>query len=298
MVKKRVKSALVNALKIAISALAVWFVLSKINIGQLKTAFADVRWIYLVVATIFFAASKAVSAVRLNIYFRNVDVELSERDNLKLYLLGMFYNLFLPGGIGGDGYKVWLLHREGGYSFKRLTFAVLLDRVNGMIAIVLLMLLTIFFMPVFGPARFASPLVMLILLVGYAIAVRHMFPYFSGSVGITTNLSVGVQLLQVLSVLFIMAAVQLHGRYIDMVFIFMVSSVVAVLPFTIGGVGAREIVFLYGSAFFGINPTVSVVVSFIFFLITATVSLVGIYYSIGTLHITLKNISHEESPNT
>jgi len=33
----------------------------------------------------------------------------------------MFYNLFLPGGIGGDGYKIYLLNKLSNKSIKSLT---------------------------------------------------------------------------------------------------------------------------------------------------------------------------------
>jgi hypothetical protein len=40
----------------------------------------------------------------------------------------MFYNLFLPGAISGDAYKVVLLTRKYDVSYKKITAAVLLDR--------------------------------------------------------------------------------------------------------------------------------------------------------------------------
>jgi glycosyltransferase 2 family protein len=51
--------------------------------------------------------------------------------------------------------------------------------------------------------------------------------------------------------------------------------VVAVFPFTIGGVGARELTFILGYQFLGIDQNVAVAFSLLFFLITAVVSMVG-----------------------
>ncbi|MEP0712640.1 MAG: lysylphosphatidylglycerol synthase domain-containing protein, partial [Algoriphagus sp.] len=53
------------------------------------------------------------------------------------------------------------------------------------------------------------------------------------------------------------------------------SSIVAVLPLTIGGVGARELVFVYAHTYAGIDEATAVAFSLIFFLITAMVSLTG-----------------------
>ena len=57
--------------------------------------------------------------------------------------------------------------------------------------------------------------------------------------------------------------------------VFLLSSIVAVLPLTIGGVGARELVFIYAHTYAGIQETAAVAFSLIFFLISALVSLSG-----------------------
>jgi uncharacterized membrane protein YbhN (UPF0104 family) len=57
--------------------------------------------------------------------------------------------------------------------------------------------------------------------------------------------------------------------------VFLLSSIVAVLPLTIGGVGARELVFVYAHEYAGIDEATAVAFSLIFFIITAAVSLVG-----------------------
>jgi uncharacterized membrane protein YbhN (UPF0104 family) len=60
--------------------------------------------------------------------------------------------------------------------------------------------------------------------------------------------------------------------------IFLVSSIVSVLPLTIGGIGSREVTFFYGASLLGLDETISVGISVVFFLITAVVSLMGIWY--------------------
>ena len=46
---------------------------------------------------------------------------------------------------------------------------------------------------------------------------------------------------------------------------FLLSSIVAVLPLTIGGVGARELVFVYAHQYAGIEEAAAVAFSLIFF---------------------------------
>src|SRR5258705_13338656 len=92
-------------LKIAVTAICLWYVSGKIDFQKAGTALRNANWFYVFPALMAFVFSKLLSAIRLNIYFRNINVQITEWQNVKLYWLGMFYNLFLPGSISGDAYK-------------------------------------------------------------------------------------------------------------------------------------------------------------------------------------------------
>jgi uncharacterized membrane protein YbhN (UPF0104 family) len=51
------------------------------------------------------------------------------------------------------------------------------------------------------------------------------------------------------------------------------------LPITIGGAGARELTFLYGSQFLDIHAEKAVAIGFLFYLISTSVSFMGILFS-------------------
>lgn len=278
--KRKLRKHVFNILKFVVSIGAVIYVLSKIDIERLGEAFIGVRWYLLFFAMLFFIGSKIVSSIRLNICFSNIEVRITQLSNFRLYLLSMFYNLFLPGGIGGDGYKIWYLKKEGGYSFKKLTAAVLHDRINGLFAIGLIVFLMLLFLSVPVSLKYISIVVLLVSVVTYLVILKRLFPWFYHSIVHVTFLSLIVQLFQVIAVISIALAIGINGQYPGIVLVFLVSSAVAVLPFTIGGTGARELVFLYGGKLLGIEVSLAVAISFIFFIITAVISFTGIYYSI------------------
>src|SRR5438874_4643749 len=99
-------------IKIVITAACLWYVSTKIDLRQLTQTFLHANWFFLVAAVILYMISKVIAALRLNIYFKNINIHLSQISNLKLYWLGLFYNLFLPGSIGGDAYKVIFLTKK------------------------------------------------------------------------------------------------------------------------------------------------------------------------------------------
>jgi uncharacterized protein (TIRG00374 family) len=131
---------IVLVIKLSFMAAALWLVAHHLDLPALAHTLQQAQPGWLLLATGLFTLSKLISSVRLNTFFRVVAIQLTERYNLRLYWLGMFYNLFLPGGIGGDGYKVYLLGRE--FPGRRVVIfrALLLDRLSGMVALLVLLL--------------------------------------------------------------------------------------------------------------------------------------------------------------
>jgi len=88
-----------------------------------------------------------------------------------------------------------------------------------------------------------------------------------------------VQIFQLACALLIFLALGGKNQALTYMLVFLVSSIVAIIPITIGGVGARELTFLYGAQYLAINPDIAVSLSLIFYLITAIVSFTGIIYT-------------------
>jgi hypothetical protein len=276
--KEKIPASLKLLLKIAITVLCIWYVSGKINFSKAGTALQKANWFYLLLALLAFIISKIIAAYRLNIYFRNINVRLPERSNLKLYWLGMFYNLFLPGSIGGDAYKVVLLKRKYDAPYKKTTTAVLLDRFSGLLGLGLIL-------AIYGTLVLDKTLYIIILtagaLLGIAVfyfIINRWLKDFIKSFFPTLGLGILVQAVQVGCAYFIMAALGIPAHVTEFVFLFLVSSVASVLPFTIGGLGIRELVFLEGSSYFGLPQETSIVISILFYLITLFTSAWGAIY--------------------
>ncbi len=263
-------------IKLAITAVCLWYVSKKIDWALTWQLLQQSNKWWLIAATVLFALSKVVSSYRLNIYFKSIGVHLSEKSNLKLYWLGMFYNLFLPGGIGGDAYKVILLNRQRKQSVKLLSASVLLDRVSGVIGLAILA--AIYFALISTQKKYSTSLLACVIpaLIVYYFFIKKIFPSFISAFTSTLLLGLLVQALQVLCAYCIMSSIQIVQHQSAYIFIFLLSSIVAILPFTIGGLGAREVVFLWGSNLFLLDKHQSIYISILFYLITVLVSFVGL----------------------
>jgi uncharacterized protein (TIRG00374 family) len=132
------KRILLTIFQLAVTAAMLWWVFHDPN-QRAKMAIAlrtaDYRWVgagilaYLVV--------EIAAAVRWKILLQVQKIRLSFPRISGLFLIGMFYNQFLPGGTGGDIIKSYLLLKETDKKAGAL-LAVVFDRLIGLVALVTL----------------------------------------------------------------------------------------------------------------------------------------------------------------
>jgi len=274
------RKKLITVAKIAISAILIYFIFTKVDFKEVLDIVRKTNPFYLVLAILFFVASKVLASIRLNLYFHELDIKLTQKSNFKLYLLGMFYNLFLPGGIGGDAYKGYLIKKKFEVDTKKVVSVLVLDRLSGLLllfiyACVLAILLNNTWLNkieiLIGALGILSVLV-------YWYLNKRFFNFVLPVFWSSFSLSAMVQLAQLICVVFILQALSIEIDRIAYLLIFLVSSIVSVLPLTIGGIGSREVTFFYGATLLALDENTSISISMVFFLITALVSLFGLVY--------------------
>jgi uncharacterized membrane protein YbhN (UPF0104 family) len=277
-------------LQLLVTVVSLAVVLTKTDIPKLAAIIGNANPWYLLLALVFFNISKFINAIRLNRFFRLIGIELSFIYNIKLYYLGMFYNLFLPGGIGGDGYKIYILQKNHGLKMINVFHAVFWDRICGIVALVFLSLLLLL------PSSFAAkypgliPCAWLQLALLYPLALilnRIFYRQFLAIFAQVTLESILVQATQVISAFFILVAISQNSNVADYLAIFLISTVATIVPITIGGAGTREVTFYYLLDSIRLETGTGVALSLIFFAISALSSLAGI----------LSRIRHEKSPS-
>lgn len=272
--------AIATAIKLVVSALLFYFIFSKIDLPEIVQTLTSSNPYYLLLALVFFFISKLIAAFRLNLYFHQLAVYLTQKSNLKLYLLGMFYNLFLPGGIGGDAYKGYVIKSKFEVTTKKVVSVLVLDRLSGLLILFVYACSLLLFIEL-GPIATLKPVFIIVIPVSVLVFwllnrqfLKYALPVFWRSVAYSAL----VQLAQLIAVWFIMKSLGIELNQIAYLVIFLVSSIVSVIPLTIGGIGSREATFFYGASLLGLNENISVGISVIFFLITALVSLSGLWY--------------------
>ncbi|WP_194774912.1 lysylphosphatidylglycerol synthase transmembrane domain-containing protein [Pararhodonellum marinum] len=270
-------------LKLSLTGLALYVVFRNIDLQETWGVIKSLNPTWMILAILFFVLSKVFTALRLNSYFRDIDIQMPEVQNFKLYWVGMFYNLFLPGGIGGDGYKAYWVNKAFQKPLKKILAAILLDRISGLVAILFLIFIFFFWVEIAIPwlaeswVSIAVGLLLVALPCVFWWSIKWFFPSFISSFWRSGLYSLAGQLAQLVTAYFIMLSIGITELVLSYQFVFLVSSLVSVLPLTIGGVGARELVFVLSHDLMGIDKNAAVAFSLLFFLISAAVSLCGAF---------------------
>src|SRR5690606_12350828 len=136
------------------------------------------------------------------------------------------------------------------------------DRINGLAVLVFLLFLLLVWVKIDVVLPMDTAMVgilgMLLLPLGFYGMMWFLFRTFVNSMGITVFYSFLVQLLQLACAFFILNALGITAQILEYQFVFLLSSIVALLPLTIGGVGARELVFIFSHDYMGIDENTSV----------------------------------------
>jgi len=127
-------------LKAAISAALLYLSLRQVDLASTarRLGAIDARW--------FIAASGivCVQLVLLAIRWRDIaavcGTAMPVRVALRFTFIGLFFNQVLPSTVGGDAVRIWLLARDGA-GWVKAVYSVLLDRVVGVAALALLVVI-------------------------------------------------------------------------------------------------------------------------------------------------------------
>jgi|GEM_PF-511662 len=273
-------------IKIVFLIIAGYLLYTQLDWKRVKKISVDWQWIG--IGFFFFNLSQFFSALRLHPYLTTIGVKIGFWAQLKLYYIGMFYNTLLPGGIGGDGYKGFIFLKKGGRSGGIVAGILLLDRFNGLIGIGIMMGMVEILKIMDKSEGWWFYLTALTLVgVGIGIGLGLIFHQKLGVIKLWQwglGWGFGVQLLQ--GVAFGTVLIGIDGgtglfSIFDYLFLFYLSSIVAIVPISIGGIGLRELTFLYGSNLLEIPSELGILASFLFFTIVTLSAGVGLFFQFG-----------------
>ena len=271
------KKNLLRLVQVTLTIFFVYVTISKVDLKTLLSLLGNINFSYIIISVLLYFLSQIVSSERLRLILNSNDYKITFNNNFTLYLIGVFYNFFIPGGFGGDAYKFYLMKKNYDWDFKKLFKLLVFDRLIGLGALVCILFFMIQNFILELNLIYLIISLLLTLALGYYI-VKYLFKnqhiYFK-SLGI----SVINQFLQFLTIFFVILSLGIENNFVEIIVVFICSSILSV--FSIGGIGIREYIFLISASFISVSPELSAGIGLLFTFSASFSTLPGLGYLIS-----------------
>jgi len=141
------KKWLVLALKFMVSGFLIWFLISKIDLGEAKERLLEADPDMLAAAMVVLLFQVCVGGLRWHAVLAAIDARISILKSIQLFYIGAFFSQILPSSVGGDAVRIYKVYHEG-INLRGAVNGVLLERAVTVVALLVLVDATLpWFMP-------------------------------------------------------------------------------------------------------------------------------------------------------
>ena len=271
------KNKIFSILQIVITVFFIYFTVSNLDLSKLFELLNNINILYLIIAASIYFSSQIISSERLRYILNDNKFIISFKQNFTLYLIGLFYNFFIPGGIGGDAYKSFLMNKKFNWKLSKVVKLLLLDRLIGLgvLCCILIGLYEIIFLN-FNFIYLILTLCFLSI-IGYYI-VKLIFK--NQNIFWKSFLySMASHTIQFISLFIILYSLGIEDSYFEIIIVFILSSIFSVFSF--GGIGIREYIFLSSASILSFSPELAASIGLLFTISAAMSSLPGLKFIIS-----------------
>ena len=274
------KNKLLGIFQIIVTVFFIYYTLSKIGLHKILEVVKNADLLFILFASIMYFLSQIISSERLWFILKENNLIISSKENIKLYMVGIFYNFFIPGGVGGDAYKGVLMNNKFQWSLKKIYKLLILDRLIGFgVIICLIIVFSGFILDLEFISQFfvvLVPLYALLFFVGRVLVQK----IFNNEIVYTKAFFIShiIQILQFGSIILILFSLGVTNNYFTFLYTFIISSELSIFSF--GGIGIREYVFFTLASNTAVGPDIATSVGLIFTFSALISSIPGLYFLI------------------
>jgi uncharacterized membrane protein YbhN (UPF0104 family) len=269
--------------------------------------------LWIISGPVFILLGLLAGSLRWKLTLADSQVYLSYRKSYIGYLTGMFYNIFLPGAVGGDVIRIGYCVTNTGCKSGTAVASVLLERVAGVVSVLSFVLGVTLFIPAAMSPIFTRGMIKaltwaaiawIVILLALLIA-RQLWAKWGPKdhyTGIKEFIFSGMQTLsnlqlKTISALFLLSVIfqganifgafvlsRAIGEELPLSVFFAVLPIVYVatlLPISLGGLGVREGSLVFLLAFYGVPTSEAITLSFLIYLNQVFVGLIGGLLQLG-----------------
>ena len=289
-------------LKAAISALLLYLSLRRVDLDSVRQQLGglDLRWIAFILFVLCIAMPLA--ALRWHEIVAICGAKLPLATALRYSFIGQFFSQVLPSTVGGDAVRIWLLARGSGAGWSVAIYSVLIDRVVGVSALAVLVVvclpwtLNLIHDPIaraalalIGVGALAAALVFLGL--GHqhlrvldrwwltrhlAVASRLAWRLCRSAAGMrVAALSFAIQFLTVTVAWGAAMAAHAPVDFVHVLFLVLPVILIATIPVSIAGWGVRESAMILAFSYAGLAESDGLIISILYGAASLAVGAIG-----------------------
>ncbi len=267
--------------KLAVSALSLYIVFSEAGPRQILSMMRRIGPLYFLASCLIYIAAQAISTLRWKLLLPE---NFTFRKLFSLYMIGAFFNSFLPGLVGGDVVKAYYLNKDARKLGVTLA-SIFMDRYVGYVALMIVGMVSYpFALRYFGASvyKWVMPAIVCAFVVGSFLffglrlgrrftTMSDFYEYFvtlksrRGVIAKAVLMSLCVQIMG-FSAVALLASAMGEDIPIFLLFVFLpIIITVTTVPISISGLGVREGAFVLLLGLIGIRPELATSLSLSWF---------------------------------
>jgi uncharacterized membrane protein YbhN (UPF0104 family) len=280
------------ALKLTVTVGLLAYLFSRIEVGSVVRLMAGAAWGWVIAGFFLYLALQGLCAWRWLLLARVLNLSGTWSQFVRYYYVGMFFNLFLPTGVGGDVYRCYYVARSAS-DWRRAVISVLADRGVGFGTMcAMAATATLAFGHVELPSEMGwalgSGVIALVVLLAGGLAARSRFASVWTSMPLvveffrrpwTLVFVAGLSfLLQGLVVVVTIFNARALGLDVPLVFYFILIPLIAVatmIPVSLNGLGVREVAFVFFLAQVGVPKDQALSLALLWLVVLMASSAIG-----------------------
>jgi len=292
---------IVVLLKVVISLGLITFLVGQVDFREIVSILKNVNIMMIVYALILLTIQVFIVTMRWQLVLECQKININYKHTLQILWSGLFFNQAMPSSVGGDVIRGYYLKKRG-MTLGRATLGVLMDRLFGVLGLVLLVLasLPLLFELVDDPVARTG-----VLFIAFGISIALLFVFFTDKLPgnfshlrlirgfyslskggrqcisdyyngvIILIVSVLIHLVSVITVMTLATGLGMNIEWSGFLLMIPLVTLIMVIPISIAGWGVREGVMVVGFGYLSVDPEAALALSMLYGLSVLIVALPG-----------------------
>jgi len=138
----KVKQQVFLVIKLMLSIVIIYWLLGNVDTNNIIKLLGNMKLEFLFLALLVQVLHVVIATFRWHTILSYLEIKIPYIETLRFQWIGFFFNQAMPSSIGGDAFRIYYLYKNK-YNLGNVTLSVLLDRVVGLIGLILLVIITL-----------------------------------------------------------------------------------------------------------------------------------------------------------